>query len=129
MKFVLICANADNPSKTWEEPYNRPDCETLDEAKQWAESTVENFNRTLRSYEKTRVLLDVLEKDNDSVASHEWIKTNLITIIKKGANYDEMLCLRCSITGRRYGLGFNGVERDKKYKAQKYASCDPERTA
>lgn len=128
MKFVLICANADSPSKTWEEPYNRPDCETLDEAKQWAEDTVAMFNKTLRPYEKTRVLLNVIDKDNDAVAPHEWIKTNLVTVVKGKQNYDTMLCLRCHITGKRHGIGFNGVERDKKYKAEKYASCDPERT-
>lgn len=128
MKFVLICADADNPSRTWEEPYNRPDCETLDEAKQWAEDTVAEFNRTLRPYEKTRILLNVIEKDNDSVASHEWHKTNLVTIVKGRQTYDEMICLRCNILGRRYGIGFGGVERIGKYKAAKYASCDPERT-
>jgi hypothetical protein len=127
MKFVLICANADSPSRTWEEPYNRPDCETLEEAKQWAEDTVKMFNNTLRSWEKPRVLLDVIEKDNDSVAPHEWHKTNLVTVVKGKQNYDEMFCLRCHITGKRYGIGDNGVERDKKYKHQKYASCDPER--
>lgn len=35
-----------------------------------------------------------------------------------------MRCSACKVTGRRYGLGQNGVALDRKFRAKVYERCD-----
>ena len=37
-------------------------------------------------------------------SGHNFSKTNIVTIIKGGRNYDEYKCSACGIKGKRYGL-------------------------
>ena len=48
-------------------------------------------------------------------------KTNLVTVMGVYGSYDVMKCVRCGITGKRYGLV--DIKRDPKYKAKKYETC------
>jgi hypothetical protein len=123
MKFTITVNHTDSKSGSWTEDYNRPDILTLDKAKAWAERTIGNFNKTLRPRERSRILLEIVEQENDAVARHDWRKTNLVTIISGKRNYDKMICSRCGVTGKRYGLGQNGIERDSKFRAKKYETC------
>lgn len=95
-----------------------------------AEIIVKFFNSTLRPHEEPRTLVccrveesTETKKDHKTTIKHDWKKMNLITIMKGGNSYDIMECSKCGITGKRFGLGFNGVLHDSKYKAKKYNNC------
>lgn len=122
MKFnILVRYPGGEP---WKEDYNRPDVLTLEQARVWGMNLIHRFNDTLQSGERAREYVGVEEDpDSDAVTPHEWHKTNLVTIIKGHSAYDTAICLRCNVTGKRFGLG--GVTIDPKYKAKKYQSCNP----
>jgi hypothetical protein len=123
MKFSII-VRKQGKKETWREDYNRTDVLNLDEAAHWGRKLIDAFNDSLRSYEEPREYVGVQESpDSVAVAPHEWHKTNLVTIIKGHEAYDTAICLRCNITGKRFGLG--GVTIDPKFKAKKYQSCNP----
>ena len=55
-KFTLVVANKETPEETWEENYTVD----TDNPQEWAKSTIQFFNSTLRPYEKERTLVDVI---------------------------------------------------------------------
>lgn len=119
MKFKIeVCDEEDGNHRHYEEYILN-----INDPEQWAKEAIEEFNNTLREYEKRRKYLgyEIIDKD---LNVHIWHKTNAITIIKKDMNYDTMQCSVCGITGKRYGLG-RYVQRDSKYLADKYEYCKP----
>ena len=56
-------------------------------------------------------------------SGHDWQKSNLVTIVKGHALYDQYQCTKCGITARRLGVRWPPV-RDAKYKAKVYENCD-----
>jgi len=114
VKFRIRCRYADGTGEPWWENYEKPGVTSLKEAEEWAEATIDSFNSTLRPHERARKLLavELLPDDTDvkRFVSHNWEKTNLITKASRGMSFDEMECKNCGATGRRYGLGQNGVE-------------------
>ena len=105
----------------WWENYNISDNET---PFQWAIETVEKFNKTLKTGENPRELVDVEIIREKSDPFHYWEKVNFVTIVEKnGKSYDKYKCNNCGITGKRYGLSQN-IERDRKYKAKIYETCN-----
>lgn len=91
----------------------------------WAAKLIANFNATLRPGEHKRTLdrIEVSDVDERSVRlSHDWHKTNAVTISDKHGIYDAMRCDQCGITGKRFGL--EGVTRDKAFKAEAFDTCN-----
>lgn len=108
-------------STSWKEEYVIDG----DNPYEWAKNTIDNFNATLNPHESPRELvgvevLDKSEKNN----KHSWTKTNLITIVRGSSVYDTMKCEKCGITGKRHGLGQDGVIPDSKYRYKKYEKCN-----
>jgi hypothetical protein len=120
MKIKLKICDVDSPENNWNEEYD-VECKNAEE---YGTELINSFNDTLRPGEKPRKLLEVTVIDNKSVEHHEWYKTNITTIVKKGGMcYDTQKCSKCGITGKRYGLS-EMVKRDAKYKAKIYQRCD-----
>jgi len=124
MKFNIHVAYKDSTGEPWVEDYNRPEVKAEEQARQWAERTIQNFNDTLRPGEKARKVVDVTFEDNEAKQAHEWQKVNLVTLIdNRGAFYDQLLCLNCGVTAERWGI--DSIRLSKKYRrAAKYLSCD-----
>jgi hypothetical protein len=92
------------------------------EDEQGPHNIIRQFNLTLRPGEKARKVLAVTHKTQGKKRPHEWEKSNLVTISKGGSTFDTYRCKNCAVTGKRFTLG-GGIERDKKYKADKYKFC------
>ena len=93
----------------------------VDIKKEWNDIT-NNFNLSLRKNEKARTIIMVRTKYTNMKYTHDWEKSNLVTISKNGQMYDTYKCCQCGITGKRFGLN-SGIQRDKKYKSTKYENC------
>ncbi len=116
MKFRIRVSDG---SSEWWESFD----ENITNAQQWAADTIQSFNDTLRLNELPRTLLDVEVVDVDTRAKHDWVKTNLTTIIQRGRIYDSYRCTCCGITGKRHGIG--GLCLDPKFaRAKVYRRCD-----
>lgn len=123
MKINIKVTYRDEPGDSWVEDYNRPEIKTEEDAREWAYALIDNFNNTLRPKERARKVLDVTFEDNKAQASHDWHKTNLVTMFSGNHFYDTLICLECGVTAKRYGI--DNVCLDPKYrKARKYFSCD-----
>jgi len=92
-----------------------------DDPKQYVRDLLEDFNATLRPGERPRTYGGIL-KIIDNRREHEWEKTNLVTIAKKGQMYDTAKCKNCPATSKRFGISGTHV-RDKKYRAKKWERC------
>lgn len=119
MKFKIKVAKVNDKENFWFEEYE----EHTDNPEQWGIDIIEYFNFSLRTGEVKRVFLDVIVLDKDSIAKHNWTKTNICTIMKGTLFYDTKKCSRCGVTGKSYGFG-ESVILDSKYKAKIYQRCD-----
>lgn len=118
MLFEIKVRTADG--REWWEKYDKE----VEDARVWAEETIESFNATLSHGEQPRILLDVRVLDADSVKDHSWVKyTSGQSVIFRGHVVDLMFCKRCGITGKRYGIS-GRVKIDSKYRAKKFNRCD-----
>lgn len=120
MQTIKALVGHKDGDTTWEEEWtNSPD----GDPQKVAEGIIQNFNATLRPYEKPRRLVRVLSAGKS--IEHHWEKTSLVTEMGKRneGSFDRMMCSRCGVTGKRYELGCCGVTRDRKYKADKYKDC------
>lgn len=120
MKFIITVRHEDGSGEPWQEAYDEPSIKTREQAVDHGQELIDYFNRTLRPKEKRREFVSASLAGESNV--HDWQKTNLVTCYKGGRSFDTMRCGVCGITGRRYGLGPT-VERDDKYKAEKYHEC------
>jgi hypothetical protein len=121
MKFKIKVCHAENENCFWWENHNKDE---VTDPEKYGKEIIEYFNSTLYPHEKPRKYLG-FELINDSIfvkKNHNWYKTNLITIISGKLCYDTYRCLKCGITGKRFGLN-DIVKRDPKYKAEKYENC------
>lgn len=90
----------------------------------WARALIQRYNDTLRPGEYERHFDSCTVEEIaavDTVQEHDWHKTNAVTREFRGRYFDLMVCDRCGVTGKRYGLG--PVTRDTKFKAKKYIGC------
>lgn len=121
MPKIQIEVKKEGSAVSWTEDYtidhNDPD--------EWARETIDRFNRTRKTGEKTRQLVGVtvLNPEGTPKREHEWVKTNLVTLVRAGQHYDIATCSHCGITGKRFGLN-EAVYRDTKYRAKKYEFCN-----
>lgn len=123
MQFTIKVRN-DRDGREWNEEYNKPEVCNQATAEKKGRELVAYFNDTLRPHESSRTFLFATFGDGSALQSHDWQKSNLVTIMgKRGSSHDTAKCSRCGITGKRFGLG-NDVVRDSKFKAKGYASCD-----
>ena len=119
MKFRMIIT--DERGEEWNEDEDRVNITTIEMAQVWAETTIKEFNAYLRPHELPRTLVRVEHLDDES-SKHDWLKASLTTIADpRGGTYDEIICLECEITGRRYGL--TSIQRDPEFKAYGYGDC------
>jgi hypothetical protein len=120
MKFIMRVCHTGDEDNAWDEDYTKD----VPNAKAEAIRIITNFNETLRQNERPRTLLAVTVVGDDAPTAHDWHKVNKITVITKGGgSHDLMRCLRCDVTGKRYGLGENGVVLDPKYHAKYWHNC------
>ena len=117
MKFKILVCTQDG--REWWEDYDK----NITDPKKWAVDTIDMFNRTLKSYEKPRILLNVTVLDNDNDKHHLWVKkTDGMSVKFRGSLVDMMYCSACGITGKRYG--FSGeVTLDSKYNKKAFREC------
>lgn len=123
MKFNMHVTYKDTPGEPWLEDYNRPGLKSEEQAQKYASDMIDRFNATLRPGEKPRKLIAVTFEDNNARASHEWQKTNLVTLLdNRGVPFDTLLCLNCGVTAERWGL--EHIRLSPKYrKSVKYQFC------
>ena len=108
MKIIVTIQN-ESGGKPWTEEWN-----TGDEAPQeYADRIIDYFNRTLRPGYEPRKLIGWDAGEHDVELQHNWIKTSLVTEV---GGYDKMRCQRCGATGKRHGLGRDGVMVDGRRK-------------
>jgi nitrous oxide reductase accessory protein NosL len=122
MKIVVTVRNVGVNEPLGIEEYNWPDVSSLEEAKNKFLKILENFNQTLRPYEKARELVSIVEGGMADV-KHQWEKQNLSTICDKHSMYDIMRCRLCGCMGKRYGVGEGGIQLDNKFRTKKWQSC------
>jgi hypothetical protein len=91
----------------------------------WARELLARFNGSLRPGERKRFMDSVKVEDMGKVdprISHDWTKTNLVTIMRGNQSYDTARCRVCGITAKRFGVG--GYTRDREYRAKMYETCN-----
>ena len=84
------------------------------------EEMMKRFNETLRLGERARKIIDYEELEGVN-KPHTWRKSNLVTQIKNGQQFDSYKCEICGVTGKRFTLS-GGVTLDKKYKKKEYCN-------
>jgi len=92
-----------------------------EDPKRYVLEVMDHFNNTLKPGERIRKYAGII-KIIDRHREHEWEKTNLVTIAKRGRFYDTYKCRNCPATSKRFGIGGNFV-KDRKYKADKWERC------
>lgn len=122
MKFIMIVGHADNADSSWREEDNRPELETEEQVRAWANEVIARFNATLRPYEKARALRGIEFDAGSAVAPHRWVKKSLVTQTdSQRGMFDLVECVHCGCVARRYGL--SRIKRQKPYTAMKWNSC------
>jgi hypothetical protein len=127
MKFRIKVKDDRNQ---WWEDYDKPDVNDLPSAEIKGRELVQYFNDTIRPYEtpRTFLLAELTSNGNElgdtlpTHESHEWEKSNLVTIRERGRYYDTAKCSKCGITAKRFGLGDHVI--DGKYRAKAFKYCD-----
>jgi len=121
MKFKIRCKRkGESDSQSWWEEYDKD----IDDATKWGKETIKWFNETCSVGEKRRVFIEAVVLEENTIKDHTWIKTNSFTIITRHSSHDTMRCEKCNITGKRFGLGQNGVKIDSKFRAKRHIRCD-----
>lgn len=125
MKKIIMTVGHIGEKEHWTEAYS---IEDHIDPYSYAEDMIKRFNNTLRTGEKPRKLLRVLEDATNKGEigrndNHVWEKQNATTIIKGNSIYDNYKCLKCGITGKRFGLS-SFVKRDARFKANCYLTCE-----
>lgn len=127
MQFRMQVKPSDQETAWWED-YDKPEAVDQASAEIQAQKIVDYFNSTLRPYESPRTLLAVILGANDtskSFKAHEWEKTNLVTVHERGRYFDRLVCPKCGITAKRFGI--TSIVIDPQYKARVYRDCDTAR--
>ena len=117
---MKIKATITDGKDQWNEEFE--DRNILD-PKKYMDEMLEGFNDGCRPGELHRRLISVVVLSESGLGTHDWEKTNLVTIRGRTGTYDTARCRKCGVTGRRYGLG-NAPLRDRKYLANKYKDCN-----
>lgn len=118
MKFKIKVGPADEAFEPHWEEYD----ENIDDAQKWAEDIIVFFNNTAQPGAVERILLAVEVLDPDTIKNHDWSKKNLVTLTSPQGFYDHMVCTRCGVIARRYGLC--NMVRQNPYRAKKFDRCD-----
>lgn len=107
MKFIAI--TKDERGNEMRETMSSLQVHNMQQAREYALAILARFNQTLRPHESLRGLSHIEGMELDPAPPHQWVKDSLVTEKDKTGYYDRMHCDRCSLHGRRYGLGGNGV--------------------
>ena len=106
----------------WPESYDEERATSLEEAEKICREMVANYNRTLRPTETPREFVSV-SIEGESVLKHQWEKDLLrMSAVFRGSVIDGMICARCGVTGKRFGLSSN-VKIDSKFKKKVFQTC------
>ena len=62
-----------------------------------------------------------MHQSNIKTSQHDWDKLNLVTIVRGGKMFDEVVCKNCGMKGRRYG--FYTVHVSESYSIDKVNLC------
>lgn len=121
MRFVITVRHKDD-EESWDEDFDKPHVQSLEEAHVWAAQTVQRFNDSLRYKEKARVLLDVKLDIQPESEVHDFEKVNIVTILdSRLGTFDILRCKFCGVTGKRFGL--TNFKIDRKFRARKWQKC------
>jgi hypothetical protein len=104
MKFKIEVAYADGSGTPWTEECDERRVESINDALDYGRKLIDDYNAGLRCKEKARKFISA-QMTGEQSEKHEWEKSNLVTIVKGGSNYDTGKCKVCGITSKRYGLG------------------------
>lgn len=107
MKITFIATHCDAPDEDGWQEYHESDAAGTPE--EIIHRLLDNFNATLRRGELPRRLVKIVGVEK-SPQKHIWGKASLVT---EQGGYDRMRCRACGATGKRYGLGQDGVKLDK----------------
>jgi len=124
MRYRIHVRIADRPkSGSWpQEIKQAPEVVDQATAEEAAEVWVERYNTEKREYDHALKIVDVEFLGN--YLDHDWKRTNPERLIDKDGNkYDEYVCTRCRVTGKRYFLCSIFV-RDKPNHTKMYKDCN-----
>lgn len=98
------------------------DFDEKEDPRLYALKLIDRYNKSCTKREPKRELICVISfRRTLQRKLHDWQKLSLVTEV---GGFDQMKCSKCTITGRRYGLGQQGVNRESKYKADIYRKCN-----
>ena len=124
MKFMMRVK--DDRSEWWED-FDKEDAIDQQSAEKSGRKIIEYYNATLRHNDLPRTILEV-QMGGNGKRTHDWQKTNLVTVRGRGGSYyDTLRCRACGCEARRYGL--SNVHRIGKWKAAKWDICNPNKKA
>lgn len=63
----------------------------------------------------------------DIKGPHNWQKTNLVTLSDGKGSYDQMICTKCGVKGKRRNI--TTIEVDQRFSDEKINKCTGERPA
>lgn len=115
MPRVKLVVREVGSESNWEEEYEGAG----DPPEEWAQGVIQRFNAGLRPGESARELVSVIVL-SEGRRPHCWRKSSLTTQFRGSVAYDEYVCTRCGVTGKRFGLDA-GIKLDNKYRSKK--SC------
>ena len=103
-EYTAIIQSGD---KQWEEHHGVPDL--LD-----PEETVKTTLRMFNEQRKTNYTFVRFkhQRSKNIKHVHNWTKKTLVT---ERGGFDKMECTNCGATGKRYGMGTNGIKVDAKF--------------
>jgi hypothetical protein len=107
----------------WDERY-KP---ATDDPEAWGRALIAWFNETRREGEGERAFVSVIVHGDVPPPEHNWRKVTAMTQQRgEGRPFDRMVCDRCGITAKRFGIGAPPT-RDCKFRAKVYIRCDTTR--
>lgn len=92
---------------TWEEGWCVPENVDVEE---FVSKEINDFNKE-RGYSRSFVGIK-RKRSIDMKQTHNWDKVSLVT---ERGGFDKMKCTICGATGKRFGLGQNGIRVDSKF--------------
>ena len=118
---ITVGYKNDDGGQQWTEDYDIPNVKNISDANIYADRLIQGFNDTLRPREKARKVVAVEIVGESGPQNHDWTKTNLVTIMNGRDFYDTLLCERCFITAKRFGL--DRIVVDRQFRAKKFQKC------
>lgn len=119
MKFRATYQVYTKAQPAYYEDEDRPEVQDLDQARDWAEKAVRDFNESQAPHERQIVVK--VEPLPDGPDVHDWVKTNTEPRSNGIVSYDNFRCNKCGITGVKYGSA--PITVDSEYQGIEWSFC------